>query len=90
MQTATLDEPEHGLSEAVLDQTDVLIWWGHAATTGSKMRSPSASTSASCDEGMGFIALHWGAGSKVFKKLMGTSCSLTPIVSGAPEQALGD
>ncbi|MEY2846747.1 MAG: hypothetical protein RL076_2293, partial [Chloroflexota bacterium] len=29
--TATLDEPEHGLSEAVLSQTDVLVWWGHMA-----------------------------------------------------------
>lgn len=29
--TATLDEPEHGLTEAVLDETDVLVWWGHMA-----------------------------------------------------------
>ena len=31
IRTATHDEPEHGLSAAVLDATDVLIWWGHAA-----------------------------------------------------------
>ena len=30
-QTATLDDPEHGLTDAVLDETDVLAWWGHAA-----------------------------------------------------------
>lgn len=29
--TATLDQPEHGLSQAVVGSTDVLIWWGHAA-----------------------------------------------------------
>ena len=29
--TATLQEPEHGLTEEVLQQTDVLTWWGHAA-----------------------------------------------------------
>ena len=29
--TATLDEPEHGLTDAVLDKTDVLLWWGHLA-----------------------------------------------------------
>ncbi len=29
--TATLDDPEHGLTEAVLKDTDVLIWWGHMA-----------------------------------------------------------
>ena len=27
--TATLDDPECGLTDEVLDQTDVLIWWGH-------------------------------------------------------------
>mgnify|MGYP001774528572 CR=1 FL=1 len=31
VRTATLDEPEHGLSEEVLAATDVLIWWGHLA-----------------------------------------------------------
>ena len=32
VRTATLDEgPDHGLIEAVLDDTDVLTWWGHAA-----------------------------------------------------------
>ena len=29
--TATLDEPEHGLTQEVLDNTDVLFWWGHLA-----------------------------------------------------------
>ena len=29
--TATLDQPEHGLTEARLAKTDVLLWWGHAA-----------------------------------------------------------
>ena len=29
--TATLDEPEHGLTAAVLKKTDVLTWWGHMA-----------------------------------------------------------
>ena len=31
VRTATLDEPEHGLTDEVLDNTDVLIWWGHRA-----------------------------------------------------------
>ena len=29
--TATLDEQEHGLTEEVLNATDVLVWWGHLA-----------------------------------------------------------
>ena len=86
VQTATLDEPEHGLSQTVLDQTDVLIWWGHAAHEMVEDAIAERVYQRIVDEGMGFIALHWGAGSKVFKKLMGTSCSLTPIVSAAPER----
>ena len=31
VRTATLDEPEHGLTDAVLAETDVLTWWGHVA-----------------------------------------------------------
>ena len=31
IRTATLDMPENGLSEEVLNDTDVLIWWGHVA-----------------------------------------------------------
>ena len=31
VRTAILDEPEHGLSDEVLSETDVLVWWGHAA-----------------------------------------------------------
>ena len=29
VKTATLREPEHGLTQEVVDNTDVLIWWGH-------------------------------------------------------------
>ena len=31
VRTATLDEPEQGLPDDVLDNTDVLTWWGHMA-----------------------------------------------------------
>src|SRR5881227_364961 len=30
VRTATLDQPEHGLTDAVLESTDVVTWWGHA------------------------------------------------------------
>ena len=29
--TATLDDPDQGLPDEVLDATDVLVWWGHKA-----------------------------------------------------------
>ena len=31
VRTATLEQHEHGLTEDVLDDTDVLTWWGHIA-----------------------------------------------------------
>jgi trehalose utilization protein len=101
VRTATLDEPEHGLTEAILTETDVLIWWGHCAH--------EAVSDAIVDrvqqkvlEGMGLIVLHSGHYSKIFKHLMGTSCRLKwreagekerlwvvdpshPIVRGLPE-----
>ena len=86
VQTATLDEKEHGLSDEVLAKTDVLIWWGHAAHDKVEDAIVERVYQRVVDEGMGFIALHWGAGCKVFRKLMGSSCSVTPRVDGEREQ----
>ena len=84
--TATLDEPEHGLSEAVLADTDVLIWWGHMVHDRVDDAIAERVIGRIVDGGMGFIALHWGAGSKVFTSLMGRSCTVTPHVNAAPEK----
>ncbi|WP_375389623.1 ThuA domain-containing protein [uncultured Amnibacterium sp.] len=75
VRTATLQEPEHGLTEAVLEGTDVLLWWGHIA-------HPEVS-----DEvvervhrhvlaGMGLLVLHSGHYSKIFQRLLGSTASL--------------
>ncbi|NGM83882.1 trehalose utilization protein ThuA [Paenibacillus sp. 7124] len=69
--TATLDEPEHGLTEEVLDNTDVLIWWGHMAHH--EVRDDIADkVRERVLQGMGLIVLHSGHGSKVFERLLGT------------------
>jgi len=73
--TATLDEPEHGLTQEVLQQTDVLIWWGHRAhheVADEIVERVQQRVLA----GMGLIVLHSGHFSKIFKRLMGTSCNL--------------
>ena len=75
VRTATLDEPEHGLSEEVLAQTDVLIWWGHMAHGEVKDEIVERSYKRVLD-GMGLIVLHSAHFSKIFRKLMGTSCDL--------------
>ena len=72
---AALRDAEHGLTVEVLQHTDVLIWWGH--------RAHHEVEDAIVDrvhqrvlEGMGLIILHSGHFSKIFRRLMGTSCCL--------------
>lgn len=72
---ATLDEPEHGLTEKVLENTDVIIWWGHGAHHEVKDEIV-ARVQKRVLEGMGLICLHSAHFSKIFKTLMGTSCVL--------------
>ena len=73
--TATLDEPDHGLSDHVLATTDVLIWWGHTAHHEVKDDIVDKVHQRVLD-GMGLLVLHSGHFSKIFRKLMGTTCDL--------------
>ena len=76
VRTATLDDEECGLTEEVLKNTDVLIWWGHM----NHHMVPDEVAARVRDEvlkGMGFIGLHSAHHSKPFKMLMGTSCNLS-------------
>lgn len=73
--TATLDEPEHGLSEDVLRATDVLIWWGHDAHDEVTDEVVDRVQRRVLD-GMGIVVLHSAHFSKPFRRLMGTSGSL--------------
>src|SRR5947209_2079577 len=75
VRTATLEQPEHGLSEAVLAETDVLTWWGHV---GHSQVDDAVVTRvhARVLAGMGILILHSAHESKIFKRLMGTTCSL--------------
>lgn len=75
VRTATLDEPEHGLGGSVLDETDVLLWWGHAAHD-AVADAVVDRVVARVHAGMGFIALHSAHFAKPFRRLMGTPCSL--------------
>ena len=75
VRVATLEEPEHGLTSALLADTDVLTWWGHAAHDQVADEVVERVFSRVLD-GMGIVVLHSGHHSKIFKRLMGTSCSL--------------
>lgn len=100
VRTATLDEPEHGLTQEILNDTDVLIWWSHA-------RQEDVSDivveriQQRVLQGMGLISLHSAHYSKIMKKLLGTTmtlrwrhgdqerlwctCPSHPIAQGIPE-----
>lgn len=73
--TATLEEPEHGLTEDVLAETDVLIWWGHIAHEDVEDTIVDR-VQRRVLEGMGLICLHSAHYSKIFRRLLGTNCSL--------------
>lgn len=75
VRTATLDMEEHGLTEEVLADTDVLLWWGHMGHARVDDEIVDRVHKAVLG-GMGLIVLHSGHFSKIFKKLMGTTCSL--------------
>lgn len=75
VKTATLDESYHGLTDEVLNNTDVLIWWGHKAHA-EVSDEIVEKVSQRVRGGMGIIVLHSGHFSKIFKKLTGTNCGL--------------
>lgn len=85
VRTATLQEPEHGLTQEVLDNTDVLTWWGHCAH-GEVSDAIVDRVQKRVLEGMGLLVLHSGHYSKIFKRLMGTTCSLTWREAGEKER----
>ncbi|MGY4762209.1 ThuA domain-containing protein [Paenibacillus caseinilyticus] len=75
MRTAVLDQPEQGLSQEVLEETDVLIWWGHLAHD--RITDEAVDRiQARVLQGMGLIVLHSGHRSRIFRRLMGTTCDL--------------
>lgn len=75
IRTATLDDPEQGLSAEALEQTDVLLWWGHEAHP-EVAEEAVARVVRRVNEGMGFLPLHSAHYSQPFKRLLGTTCSL--------------
>ena len=100
VQTATFDMPEHGLTEEVLQETDVLVIWSHALQD-EFLDEVAERVQRHVVSGMGLIALHSAHFSKIMKKLMGTTMTLKwkhgeqekfwcvapthPIAAGIPE-----
>ena len=101
VRTATLEEPDHGLTQEVLDNTDVLFWWGHCAH-GEVRDEIVDRIQKRILSGMGLVVLHSGHKSKIFMRMLGTTADLRwrelgerervwvvepshPIAAGLPE-----
>lgn len=98
---ATFDMEEHGLTEEVLCDTDVLVFWNHmlqedfADEVAERVKNHVLN-------GMGLVALHSAHYSKILRKLLGTTmtlrwrdddserivvtCPSHPIAEGIPER----
>lgn len=84
-EAVTLQDAEHGLTEKRLAETDVLLWWGHRAH-GEVKDEIVERVAKRVWEGMGLLVLHSGHFSKIFKRLMGTPCSLKWREAGERER----
>ena len=101
---AALDDPNHGLPDEVLENTDVLIWWGHVAHNEVDDALVEKIRTRVYTGKMGFIALHSGHKSKPFMRIVGTNGNLSwgrnqkeivwnllpssPIAAGIPDHFL--
>lgn len=72
---ATQETPSHGLTDSILNETDVLIWWSDSWNE-QILSDVAEKVNSRVLEGMGIIFLYGGCLSKPFKKLMGTSCNI--------------
>jgi len=86
VRTATLDEPEHGLTDEVLDGSDVLVWWGHLAHEKVSDAIVDKIYNRVLFEGIGLIVLHSAHYSQIFKRLLGTTCNLKWREAGENER----
>ncbi|MBW6454486.1 MAG: ThuA domain-containing protein [Trueperaceae bacterium] len=75
VRTATLRQPDHGLSDELLSDTDVLFWWGHKAHA-EVSDAWAAKVHEAVLQGMGLVVLHSGHFSKPFKRVLGSHASL--------------
>ncbi|WP_424005190.1 ThuA domain-containing protein (plasmid) [Haloarcula salina] len=85
VQTATLQDAQHGLTDDVLAETDVLVWWSHCAND-EVSDEVAERVVERVQAGMGFVPLHSGKNSKPFTRLMGTTCDIKYRHGGETER----
>jgi trehalose utilization protein len=76
IRTSALGDPDLGLSDSLLADTDVLVWWSHVKHHVIEDSAVERIWRRVVRDGMGLVVLHAGTGSKIFKRLMGSSCGV--------------
>jgi trehalose utilization protein len=71
VKTASLDDPNQGVTEEVLAETDVIVWWGHARHGEVEDSVAELVKERAHKHGLGVVVLHSGHYSKVFQKVVG-------------------
>lgn len=71
----TLDMPNQGITQELLDNTDVLIWWSHARQEDITDETVRLVRNA-VHSGMGLVALHSAHFSRIMRDLLGTTMTL--------------
>ena len=98
---AALDDPDQGLPDEVLENTDVLIWWGHMAHKEVDDALVERIRQRVYAGKMGFLPIHSAHHSKPFKAILGCTgnlswganqkeiiwnlCPTHPIAAGIPD-----
>jgi trehalose utilization protein len=70
-----LQDECQGLTDEILDTTDVMTWWGHLAHHEVSDENVER-VQKRVWEGMGLVVMHSGHYSKILKRLLGTNCNL--------------
>jgi len=82
---ASLNDPDQGVSDAVLAQTDVITWFGHQKHGQVRDDRVDAIVKRMRENGLGFFALHSSHYSKVLKKSLNSSGDLGGVGDGGME-----
>ena len=88
VETATLDDPDCGITEERLANIDVVLWWGHVGHGQVPDAAVELLYKNVVGRGMGIICLHSSHYAKIFKRLMGSSCSLSIPAPGYAAEKL--
>lgn len=86
---AGLDQPNQGITDELLNSTDVLVWWGHKRHDEVKDELVDRIVKRVKEEGMGFISVHSSHFAKPYKKLMSELQKMDRICSWREYKADG-